>query len=81
MSVAAPTCRREVLLISCPGHGTGPSLLRVSRKCSGTALKRVSEHDASLGHRLGGEIRTGIFCVYEPAPGDEPVWDLTGPSS
>ncbi len=44
-----------------------------------TALKRVSEHDASLGHRLGGEIRTGIFCVYEPAPGDEPEWDLTGP--
>jgi hypothetical protein len=44
-----------------------------------TALKRISEHDASLGHRLGAEIRTGTFCGYAPAPGDEPVWDLRGP--
>jgi tetratricopeptide (TPR) repeat protein len=44
-----------------------------------TALRRISEHDPQLGRRLGGEIRTGTFCVYEPAPGDEPVWDLTGP--
>ena len=44
-----------------------------------TALKRVSEHDAVLGHQLGAAIRTGTFCVYEPAPGDAPVWDLTGP--
>jgi hypothetical protein len=45
-----------------------------------TALKRVSEHDASLGRRLGAAIRTGTFCVYEPPPGEEPVWDLTGPA-
>ena len=45
-----------------------------------TALKRVSEHDAVLGHQLGAAIRTGTFCVYEPAPGDAPVWDLTGPA-
>jgi hypothetical protein len=44
-----------------------------------TALKRLSAHDASLGHRLGVEIKTGTFCVYEPDPGDEPVWDLHGP--
>jgi tetratricopeptide (TPR) repeat protein len=44
-----------------------------------TALKRVSEHDAVLGRRLGAAIRTGTFCVYEPAPGEEPVWDLVGP--
>lgn len=44
-----------------------------------TALKRVSEHDAVLGRRLGSAIRTGTFCVYEPAPGEEPVWDLAGP--
>jgi hypothetical protein len=44
-----------------------------------TALKRIAEHDAALGHRLNAEIHTGTFCVYEPAPGDEPVWDLTGP--
>ncbi|MGH2943669.1 MAG: hypothetical protein ACRDLN_12945, partial [Solirubrobacteraceae bacterium] len=45
-----------------------------------TALKRVSEHDAVLGRRLGAAIRTGTFCVYEPPPGDEPLWDLTGPA-
>ena len=45
-----------------------------------TALKRVSEHDAALGRRLGAAIRTGTFCVYEPAPGEEPAWDLTGPA-
>ena len=44
-----------------------------------TALRRISEHDPQLGRRLGGEIKTGTFCVYEPAPGDEPAWDLSGP--
>jgi hypothetical protein len=45
-----------------------------------TALKRVSEHDAVLGRKLGAAIRTGMFCVYEPVPGEEPVWDLAGPA-
>jgi hypothetical protein len=45
-----------------------------------TALKRVAEHDPVLGHQLGSAIRTGTFCVYEPAPGDAPAWDLTGPA-
>jgi hypothetical protein len=45
-----------------------------------TALRRISEHDPQLGRRLGGEIKTGTFCVYEPVPSDEPVWDLSGPS-
>jgi non-specific serine/threonine protein kinase len=45
-----------------------------------TALRRISEHDPQLGRRLGSEIKTGTFCVYEPAAGDEPVWDLSGPS-
>jgi tetratricopeptide (TPR) repeat protein len=44
-----------------------------------TALRRISEHDPALGRSLGGAIRTGTFCVYEPLPGDEPTWDLTGP--
>ncbi|HTN24770.1 MAG TPA: AAA family ATPase [Solirubrobacteraceae bacterium] len=44
-----------------------------------TALKRISDHDASLAHRLGTEIKTGTFCVYVPDPGDTPVWDLSGP--
>jgi hypothetical protein len=45
-----------------------------------TALKRISEHDPALGRRLGAAIRTGTFCVYEPPPGEEPAWDLTGPA-
>ena len=43
------------------------------------ALKKVAEHDAALGRSLDGAIRTGTFCCYEPAPGDEPLWDLAGP--
>jgi tetratricopeptide (TPR) repeat protein len=45
-----------------------------------TALKRIADHDASLSRSIGGAIRTGTFCAYEPAPGDERAWDLTGPS-
>ncbi|MEY2517482.1 MAG: hypothetical protein QOJ89_4840 [bacterium] len=44
-----------------------------------TALKRVCDHDATLGRNLGAAIRTGTFCVYEPLPGDEPLWELSGP--
>ncbi|MBW3609226.1 MAG: hypothetical protein KY463_12890 [Actinobacteria bacterium] len=44
-----------------------------------TALKRIAEHDAVLGRQLGAAIKTGTFCVYEPAPGQEPAWDLEGP--
>jgi non-specific serine/threonine protein kinase len=45
-----------------------------------TALKRICDHDAALGRSLGSAIHTGTFCVYEPAPSDEPAWDLAGPS-
>jgi AAA ATPase-like protein len=45
-----------------------------------TALKRLSEHDPVLGRRLGTTIKTGTFCVYEPPPGEQPVWDLAGPA-
>jgi len=44
-----------------------------------TALKRIADHDPVLGRSLGAAIRTGTFCVYEPEPGEEPKWDLTGP--
>ncbi|HEY1537805.1 MAG TPA: AAA family ATPase [Solirubrobacteraceae bacterium] len=44
-----------------------------------TALKRIGEHDPGLARSLGSAIRTGLFCVYEPVPGEEPVWDLRGP--
>jgi hypothetical protein len=45
-----------------------------------TALRRIAEHDPQLGRRLDAEIKTGTFCVYEPAAGDETAWDLRGPS-
>jgi non-specific serine/threonine protein kinase len=45
-----------------------------------TALKRIADHDPVLSRSLGSAIRTGTYCVYEPAPGDEPVWDLVGPA-
>lgn len=44
-----------------------------------SALQRVSEQDPVLGRSLGTAIRTGTFCVYDPAPGNEPEWDLNGP--
>ena len=44
-----------------------------------TALKRIAEHDPALGRTLGIAIRTGTFCVYEPSPGEEPVWELAAP--
>ncbi len=44
-----------------------------------TALRRVADHDPALARKLGTAIRTGTFCVYEPAPGDEPAWDFSGP--
>jgi hypothetical protein len=45
-----------------------------------TALKRLTDHDADLGRRLGTAIRTGTFCVYEPPPDETPTWDLSGPT-
>ncbi len=45
-----------------------------------TALKRIADHDPALGRSLGGAIRTGVFCVYEPLPGEEPEWDFDGPT-
>lgn len=43
-----------------------------------TALRRITERDASLGRRLGTDIRTGTFCVYEPGPNNYLHWNLTG---
>lgn len=50
-----------------------------ARRAIRAALDRIAEHDAELGRRLRRDIRTGTFCAYEPAPGNEPVWDLSGP--
>jgi len=61
-----------------PGSDAERARVNVTRAIR-TALKRLSEHDPVLGRRLGAAIRTGTFCVYEPPPGEEPVWDLVGP--
>jgi hypothetical protein len=45
------------------------------------AIRRIEECDASLGHHLDRAIRTGTFCVYDPAPQDEVTWSLTGVSA
>jgi len=45
-----------------------------------TALKRIGEHDPGLGRGLDSAVRTGTFCVYDPAAGNEPAWDLSGPA-
>jgi len=60
------------------GSDTERARVNVTRAIR-TALKRIAEHDAALSRSLGSAIRTGTYCVYEPPPGDEPVWDLAGP--
>ncbi len=38
------------------------------------AIRRIEECDASLGRHLDRAVRTGTFCVYDPAPQDEVSW-------
>jgi hypothetical protein len=45
-----------------------------------TALRRIADADAELGHRLGTAVRTGTYCVYAPERRDEVFWDLDGPT-
>jgi hypothetical protein len=33
-----------------------------------TAVDRIAEHDASLGHHLRTCVSTGTFCAYDPGP-------------
>lgn len=40
-----------------------------------SAVERIAEHDAALGHHLGTCVHTGIFCSYDPGP-EGRVWDL-----
>ena len=60
------------------GSDTERARVNVTRSIR-TTLKRIAEHDEVLGRQLGAAISTGTFCVYEPAPGAQPEWDLTGP--
>jgi non-specific serine/threonine protein kinase len=45
-----------------------------------TALKRIANYNPGLGRSLDNAIKTGTFSVYKPAPGEELLWDLSGPS-
>ncbi|MGH7822463.1 MAG: hypothetical protein ACREQ9_22100 [Candidatus Binatia bacterium] len=40
----------------------------------GEALKRISEHDPSLGRHLDSTIKTGTFCSYTPDPRASVSW-------
>jgi AAA ATPase domain len=40
------------------------------------AIRRIEECDASLGAHLDRAVRTGTFCVYDPAPQDEVSWAM-----
>ena len=40
------------------------------------AIRRIEECDASLGRHLDRAVRTGTFCVYDPAPQDEVTWAM-----
>jgi hypothetical protein len=42
-----------------------------------TALKRIAAYDSDLGRSLNAAIRTGAFCVYEPAPGEQLTWHVS----
>ena len=40
------------------------------------AIHRIEECDPSLGRHLDRAVRTGTFCVYDPAPQDEVTWAM-----
>lgn len=40
------------------------------------AIERIAKHDAALAHHLGSTVRRGMFCVYDPGPGERPGWRL-----
>jgi hypothetical protein len=43
-----------------------------------TLLKRVAEHDQTLGRELEATIRTGTFCAFEPDPRHPITWTVVG---
>ena len=40
------------------------------------SIAKIEEQDASLGHHLDHDIRTGTYCVYLPDPAGTPAWRL-----
>jgi hypothetical protein len=55
--------------------GSGAERARVNAtRAIRTAIRRIEECDPSLGRHLDRAVRTGTFCVYDPAPQDEVTW-------
>lgn len=42
----------------------------------GLAIDKIAKHDPSLAHHLNSTIHRGMFCVYDPGPGERPSWRL-----
>lgn len=40
------------------------------------SIAKIAEQDASLGHHLDRDIRTGTYCSYVPDPSAAPTWRL-----
>ena len=49
--------------------------INVTRAIRAT-LKRIASYDAQLGAELDRSVRTGTFCVYEPARSDPLRWTV-----
>jgi AAA ATPase domain len=57
--------------------GTAAERARVNTtRAIRAAIRRIEESDASLGLHLDRAVRTGTFCVYDPAPQDEVTWAM-----
>jgi non-specific serine/threonine protein kinase len=41
-----------------------------------SSIGKIREQDASLGHHLDHDIRTGTYCSYAPDPTTAPAWAL-----
>lgn len=41
-----------------------------------SSIEKIREQDASLGHHLDHDIRTGTYCSYAPDPATAPAWAL-----
>lgn len=41
-----------------------------------SAIERIAEQDARLGHHLASTVHTGTFCCYRPDPAAAPDWAL-----
>jgi non-specific serine/threonine protein kinase len=40
------------------------------------AIGRIAKHDASLAYHLQSTVHRGMFCRYDPGPGQRPNWRL-----